>query len=159
MRFGEDVAVLTGDALLTEAFRLALSYGAPGVARELAQATLGMIGGQYLDLRGEGVDADALNRLKTGRLFDAAVACGLWAAEVPEPSQQPWRAFAAELGVLFQAVDDLLDGDGTVRTRGEAWTRQAADDAAARALATLEAVPADTSVLAEIVDTLAARTS
>ena len=91
VRFGEDVAVLTGDALLTEAFRLALSYGAPGVAHELAQATLGMIGGQYLDLRGEGVEADALNRLKTGRLFDAAVACGLWAAEVPEPSQQPWR--------------------------------------------------------------------
>ena len=159
IRFGEDMAVLAGDALLTEAFRLALSYASTGVARELAQATLGMIGGQYLDLRGEGVDADAVNRLKTGRLFDAAVACGLWAAEVPEPSQQPWRAFAAELGVLFQAVDDLLDGDGSVRTRGEAGTRQAADDAAARALAALEAVSADTTVLAEIVETLAARTS
>ena len=78
---------------------------------------------------------------------------------MPEPSQQPWRAFAAELGVLFQAVDDLLDGDGSVRTRGEAGTRQAADDAAARALAALEAVSADTTVLAEIVETLAARTS
>jgi geranylgeranyl diphosphate synthase type II len=159
VRFGEDVAVLTGDALLTEAFRLALSYASTGVARELAQATLGMIGGQYLDLRGEDVDVDAVNRLKTGRLFDAAVACGLEAAEVPEASQQPWRAFAAELGLLFQAVDDLLDGDGSVRTRGEAWTRQAADDAAARALAALETVSADTSVLAEIVETLAARTS
>jgi hypothetical protein len=118
-----------------------------------------MIGGQYLDLRGEGVDEDAVNRLKTGRLFDAAVACGLWAAEVPEGSQQPWRAFAAELGVLFQAVDDLLDGDGSVRTRGEARTRGAADEAAARALSALEGIAADTAVLAEIVETLAARTS
>ena len=159
VRFGEDVAVLTGDALLTEAFRLALSYPSTGVARERAQTTLGMIGGQYLDLRGEDVDDDAVNRLKTGRLFDAAIACGLWAAEVPEASQPPWRGFAAELGVLFQAVDDLLDGDGSVRTRGEAWTRQAADDAAARALAALESIAADTSVLAEIVETLAARTS
>ena len=78
---------------------------------------------------------------------------------MPEPSQGPWRAFAAELGVLFQAVDDLLDGDGSVRTRGEAWTRASADGAAARALAGLEAIDADTAVLAEIVEALAARTS
>ncbi|MGE5689220.1 MAG: polyprenyl synthetase family protein [Pseudomonadota bacterium] len=158
VRFGEDVAVLAGDALLAEAFRLALSYGTPRVGRELAQATLGMIGGQYLDLRG-GADEETVDRLKTGRLFDAAVACGLHVAAVSEAAQAPWRAFAAELGVLFQTVDDLIDGDGSVVTRGEAWTRRAAEDAASRALAALEAIPADTSVLAEIAEALAARTS
>ena len=44
--------MLAGDALLAEAFRLALSYPSPEVGRELAQATLGMIGGQYLDITG-----------------------------------------------------------------------------------------------------------
>jgi geranylgeranyl diphosphate synthase type II len=159
VRYDEAIAVLAGDALLAEAFRLALSYRTPAVGRELAQATLGMIGGQYLDVAGDRADEDTLNRLKTGRLFDAAVGCGLWVAAVPEPAQAPWRRFAAELGPLFQAVDDLLDGDGSVATRGEAWTRRAAEDAAARALRALEAVPADTTVLAELVDTLAARTS
>jgi len=158
VRYGEDVAILAGDALLAEAFRLALSYATPDVARELAQATLGMIGGQHLDLRG-GADHETVNRLKTGRLFDASVACGLWAAGVPAGEQASWRAFAEELGPLFQTVDDLLDGDGTVATRGEAWTRQAADDAAARAIAALDAIPADTAVLAELVEALAARTS
>src|SRR5207244_11986691 len=50
--FGEAIAVLAGDALLAEAFRLALSYPTPEVGRELAQATPGMIGGQYLDITG-----------------------------------------------------------------------------------------------------------
>src|SRR5881396_3039019 len=64
--YGEDVAILAGDALLAEAFRLALSYPNPSVARELAQATLGMIGGQYLDVTGETADLARLHRLKTG---------------------------------------------------------------------------------------------
>src|ERR671936_1429626 len=49
VRFGEAVAILSGDALLTEAFRLALGYPSPAVGRVLADATLGMIGGQYVD--------------------------------------------------------------------------------------------------------------
>ena len=73
-QFGESVAVLAGDALLVEAFRLALTYDTPAVARELAAATLGMIGGQYLDVTGSADDLAALNRLKTGRLFEASVA-------------------------------------------------------------------------------------
>src|SRR3954449_8627331 len=49
-KYGEAVGILAGDALLAEAFRLATSYETPHIARELAQATLGMIGGQYLDI-------------------------------------------------------------------------------------------------------------
>src|SRR3954454_7138902 len=61
--FGEAVAVLAGDALLAEAFRLALSYPFPHVGRELAQATLGMIGGQYLDITGTAPDEATLHKL------------------------------------------------------------------------------------------------
>ena len=157
--YGEAVAVLAGDALLAEALRLALSYPSPAVARELAQATLGMIGGQYLDITDTAPDLASLHRLKTGCLFSASVGLGLWAAEVPEREQAPWRAFGDELGLLFQVVDDILDEDGYVLERGADGARALADEAAERARAALTRVDADTSVLEGIVDALAVRTS
>src|ERR687883_486364 len=158
-RYGEAVAVLAGDALLAEAFRLALSYPTPHVARELAQATLGMIGGQYLDITGTAPDEATLHKLKTGCLFAASVALALWVAGVPDAEQAPWRAFGDELGLLFQIVDDILDDDGYVLVHGRDGARALADEAAERAQARLGAIPADTSVLADIVSGLAARTS
>ena len=82
----------------------------------------------------------------------------LWAAGVPEAEQAPWRAFAAELGMLFQVVDDILDGDGFVETEGLEAARRRADEAAERARVALAQVDADTSVLRGIVDDLAVRT-
>ena len=158
-QFGEAIAVLAGDALLTEAFRLALSYPTTAVARELAQATNGMIGGQYLDILGETDDLAALHKLKTGCLFAASVGLALWAAGVPEAEQGPWRAFGDELGLLFQIVDDILDDNGYVLSHGADGARRLADEAAERAHARLNAIAADTSVLAGIVSGLAARTS
>ncbi len=155
-QFGESVAVLAGDALLVEAFRLALSYETPAVGRELADATLGMIGGQYLDVTGSADDLAALNRLKTGRLFEAAVALAL-AVRGSEP--ETWPRFAQEVGGLFQLVDDLLDGDGHVLAHGAEETRLRADEAAERALAALAELDADTSVLRGLVDGLATRTA
>jgi geranylgeranyl diphosphate synthase type II len=157
--FGEGIGILAGDALLAEALRLALSYPTPDVARELVQATLGMIGGQYLDITGGETELASLHRLKTGRLFAASGACALWVAEVPERAQAPWRAFADEVGLLFQVVDDILDEDGYVLERGTDGARALADETAERAQARLADVPADTSVLAGIVSGLAARTS
>ena len=156
---GEAVAVLAGDALLAEAFRLALSYPFPHVGRELAQATLGMIGGQYLDITDTAPDEATLHKLKTGCLFAASVGTALWVAGVPEGEQAPWRAFGDELGLLFQIVDDILDGDGYVVTHGEEGARAFADEAALRARARLDDVPSDTSTLLDIVDGLATRTS
>jgi geranylgeranyl diphosphate synthase type II len=158
-RHGEAVAILAGDALLAEAFRLALSYPTPHVARELAQATLGMIGGQYLDITGTAPDQATLHRLKTGCLFAASVAMPLWIAGVPQGEQAPWRAFGDELGLLFQIVDDVLDGDGYVVDHGAEGARRLADEAAERAQARLAAIAADTSVLAGIVEGLATRTA
>jgi len=157
-QFGEAIGVLAGDALLAEALRLALTYPTPAVARELVQATLGMIGGQYLDITGGEPDLASLHRLKTGRLFSASVACALWVAEVPEREQAPWRVFADEVGLLFQIVDDILDGDGYALSHGVDGARRLADETAARARAALASVPADTSVLEGIVDGLAVRT-
>jgi len=158
-RFGEGIAVLAGDALLAEAFRLALSYPSPHVGRELAQATLGMIGGQYLDITGSAPDEATLHRLKTGALFAASVGLALWVAEIPAAQQGAWREFGAELGLLFQIVDDILDGDGYVVSHGADGARRLADEAAQRARARLDGIDADTSVLREIVDGLAVRTA
>ena len=157
--FGEAVAVLAGDALLAEGFRQALSYPTPALGRELAEATLGMIGGQYLDITGSDVDLADSHRLKTGRLFAASVGLALWVAGVPEPDQASWRAFSEELGLLFQVVDDVLDGDGYAQQLGVGGARALAAEAAARTTSRLAAIDADTTVLAEIVDGLAVRTA
>jgi len=157
--YGEAVGILAGDALFAEAMRLATSYETPHVARELVEATLGMIGGQYLDITGTAPDEALLHKLKTGCLFAASVGLALWVAGVPETEQAPWRAFGDELGLLFQIVDDILDGDGYVVTHGVDGARNLADQAAERARARLAEVDADTTVLREIVDGLAVRTA
>jgi geranylgeranyl diphosphate synthase type II len=158
--FGEGVALLAGDALLAEAVRLALAYDDPALARELVAATLGMIGGQYRDITGDDGDLAEVERLKTGRLFAAAVGLGLRAAGVPEPEQASWRAFADELGLLFQVVDDIIDGDGFAARLGVEGARELAGEAAARARQRLADLAAeDTSVLHEIVEDMAVRTA
>ena len=116
-RFGEDVAILAGDALYAEAFKhvLAEQRGEPAhvlaAVHELASATGvdGMVGGQYLDVQGTAGDIRTLHALKTGRLIGAAVECTLLVTGAPQPAIADFRAFAAELGVLFQIVDDILD--------------------------------------------------
>ena len=118
-----------------------------------------MIGGQYLDVTDTAPDEATLHRLKTGCLFAASVGLALWVADVPERDQAPWRAFGDELGLLFQIVDDILDGDGYVVSHGAEGARALADEAAARARERLGAIPADTSVLADIVEVLATRTA
>jgi geranylgeranyl pyrophosphate synthase len=157
--FGEGIAILAGDALLVEAFRLVLSYPTSGAALELAEATLGMIGGQYLDITGTDDDLAELHRLKTGRLFAASVGLGLRVAGVAPVDQTPWRAFGEELGPVFQIVDDVLDGDGYAERLGADEARSLVQDAAERAYRALDAIPADTSVLRAIVEGLVVRTA
>jgi geranylgeranyl diphosphate synthase, type II len=118
---GESVAILAGDGLYAEAFRLVLTRqdGDPaGLLRavaELAAATgvTGMVGGQYLDVTGRTEDLRRLHALKTGRLIAASIVCVLLLEGTGETATLGFRRFADELGVLFQIVDDILDVTGT----------------------------------------------
>jgi len=127
--FGEDVAILAGDGLFAEAVHLMASQPGPAertlaALRELAGATGvgGMVGGQYLDVTATELDADGLrelHELKTGRLIAASVGVALALSALAEPETIPYRRFAAELGVLFQIVDDILDVTGSDEQLGK----------------------------------------
>lgn len=131
VKFGEDVAILAGDALYAESLRLLLTAqegqpsGVLAAARELTAATGvdGMVGGQYLDVADVAPnDADGLrtvHALKTGRLIGASVACVLLLNGMPAPITTAFRTFADELGVLFQIVDDILDVTSTADAMGK----------------------------------------
>jgi geranylgeranyl diphosphate synthase type II len=129
-KFGEDVAILAGDGLFAEAVRLFCTEqrGEPAAVLaalgELTSATgvSGMVGGQYVDVTVEELDADGLRRmhgLKTGRLIGASVGVVLVLTGTAEPETIPYRRFAAELGVLFQIVDDILDVTGSDEELGK----------------------------------------
>ena len=126
VKFGEDVAILAGDGLYAEAFHhlLTCQRAAPervlAAAAQLAAATgvNGMVGGQYADVmadsRSGALALRRLHELKTGRLIGASVLCVLLLTGIVDgPETAPFRRFAAELGVLFQIVDDILDVTGT----------------------------------------------
>ncbi len=117
-----------------------------------------MIGGQYRDITGDDADLEELHRLKTGRLFVAAVLMGLDVAAVPAAERTAWLAFGEEVGLLFQVVDDVLDGDGYAERLGRERAERLAEETAARAHLHLDAVDAETAVLRELVAVLAVRT-
>ena len=131
VRYGEDVAILAGDGLFAEAIRLVLGRQEGDPARVLAAlhevvdavGVNGMVGGQYMDVAATAAPGAAgirhLHELKTGRLIGAAVGCVLLLAGVEEPATIIYRRFAAELGVLFQIVDDILDVTGDERALGK----------------------------------------
>ena len=121
--FGEDIAILAGDGLFAEAFRLITDRQQGDAAlvvaalSEVAWATgvQGMVGGQYMDVAATASRDDELrllHSLKTGRLIEAAVAGAAILCGVSEPELESYRAFAREIGLLFQIVDDILDVDG-----------------------------------------------
>ncbi|MEX1142909.1 MAG: polyprenyl synthetase family protein [Thermoleophilaceae bacterium] len=129
--FGEDVAILAGDGLFAEALQLALERqrGAPAnvlaAVREITAAAGvgGMVGGQFLDITApDDLDAAALRRLhelKTGRLIAASVTSVLLLYGTERPATIHFSRFAAELGVLFQIVDDILDVTGDEAALGK----------------------------------------
>jgi geranylgeranyl diphosphate synthase, type II len=129
--YGEDVAILAGDALFAEAVTHVLEHQQGDPANVLAAlraitgaaAVSGMVGGQYVDITaGDTLDAVGLrhlHELKTGRLIAASIECVLRLEGVSGPATMPYTKFAAELGVLFQIVDDILDVTGDVEALGK----------------------------------------
>lgn len=127
--YGDDVAILAGCALLSEAQRLILTEQ-PGpaelrnrVLREVLDATgtAGMVGGQFLDVTKyrprDRDDLERLQMLKTGSLIVACVRCGALLAD--NRAHQALNRYAESLGSLFQVVDDILDETGKARFLGK----------------------------------------
>ncbi len=131
--FGEDMAILAGDGLLTYAFEL-LTYiddDIPSklivrVIREIASAAgvNGMIGGQVVDLKSQGSKAnkeiiDYIHRNKTGALIRASVRSGCILAEAEEETLNRLTNYAEKLGLAFQIIDDWLDETGDEKSLGK----------------------------------------
>jgi len=127
VKFGEAVAILAGDGLFAEAIRLVTERqaGSPAnvmaaLQRLVAAAGVdGMVGGQYMDIQGNPDDLRRLHELKTGRLIAAAVDCVPLLCGLTGPATIALGRFAAELGVLFQIVDDILDVTGEEAALGK----------------------------------------
>jgi len=131
--FGESIAILAGDALLTLAFEVLSSPGPPPeacklrVIRELAHAIgtdRGMIGGQVVDLQTAGQKADSrmldyIHSAKTGAFIRAAVRCGAFYAQGGEEDLARLTTYGEKVGLAFQIVDDLLDVLGTQESLGK----------------------------------------
>jgi geranylgeranyl diphosphate synthase type II len=127
VKFGEAVAILAGDGLFAEAIRLVTERqaGSPAnvmaaLQRLVAAAGVdGMVGGQYMDIQGKPDDVRRLHELKTGRLIAVAVDCVPLLCGLTGPATIALGRFAAELGVLFQIVDDILDVTGEEAALGK----------------------------------------
>ncbi len=121
--FDEATAILAGDALLTLAFEILSTpetHESPRVRIELvnmlavASGGHGMVGGQMLDLIGEGEEFDLgtisrMQRMKTGKLMAFACEAGAVLGKASEAQRRALRSFAFDLGLAFQVTDDILD--------------------------------------------------
>jgi geranylgeranyl diphosphate synthase type II len=134
--FGEAIAILAGDALLTLAFQQLASVpraAADGLVRRRLEAlatladacgTGGLIGGQVMDLESEGraIDRAALERLhraKTGALLAACVRGGAILGGARADELEALARYAAAIGLAFQVVDDVLDATGDAASLGK----------------------------------------
>ena len=138
--FGEAVAVLAGDGLQAFAFEVLAdpaTSGDPFVRAELVQVLAGasgasgMVGGQMLDIEGEGraLDVPAITRmqhLKTGALLSAAVEMGAVMGKVPPEGRVHLKGYARAIGLAFQIADDLLDHSGDEAKAGKALRKDVA---------------------------------
>jgi geranylgeranyl diphosphate synthase type II len=145
--FGEAIAILAGDALLTRAFQLLAGVPADWDAARLrrrldatavlaeACGTTGLIGGQVEDLESEGREVDAaglerLHRAKTGALLGACVRGGAILGGASARELESLAAYASAIGLAFQVVDDVLDATEAAETLGKTAGKDAAADKA-----------------------------
>lgn len=185
IRFGEATAILAGDALQTLAFKTVSedeelsALRRMQLVREIARASGtpdGMVAGQAHDLEAESRDVSAeeleqIHRLKTGALIIAAARAGAIIADASETELAAITNYAAQLGLLFQITDDLLDITATAATLGKtpgkdmrskkatypslygiAATRQHLLSTHQAACASLDVLPQQTDLLRAIAD-------
>lgn len=138
-KFDEATAILAGDALLTLAFEILTdprTHEDPQVRCKLVTALAkssgvsGMVGGQMLDLIAETTQLDIgaitrLQRMKTGELIAFSAEAGAILGKASTQHHNALRAYAHDLGLAFQIVDDLLDAEGTEEETGKSVGRDA----------------------------------
>jgi geranylgeranyl diphosphate synthase type II len=119
-KFGEAIAILAGDALCAEAFRVA------DVVFELARASgaVGMVGGQVIDIESTGKrisveELETLHRAKTGELLLVAVRAGAHMGGADQEAMERLTTYGRALGLAFQIVDDVLDITSDLSTLGK----------------------------------------
>ena len=134
VKFDEATAILAGDGLLTLAFEVLAgddTHVSAGIRAELALemaraiGAQGMVGGQMLDLVAEEHELDVpeitrLQRMKTGALISYACQAGAILGKASEHQRHMLAAYAHDLGLAFQIVDDLLDVEGDAKEMGKA---------------------------------------
>jgi geranylgeranyl diphosphate synthase type II len=132
-KYGEAIAILAGDALLTFAFEtLAQCEAFPpdrmlravSMLSEASGAERGMIAGQVFDLEAEGVpihqvDVERIHRSKTAAIITSAVSIGAYLGGAPELELDIVRSFGQRIGLAFQIVDDILDETTSLQTLGK----------------------------------------
>jgi farnesyl diphosphate synthase len=142
VKYGEAVALLTGDTLQALAFEVLLGEQ-DQINAHLAVSLLslivraagynGMAGGQAIDLRSVGLslseeDLSTMHRLKTGALLEASVIAGALCAGASENAIGYLRQFAKAIGLAFQVIDDILDVTADSKALGKTAGKDAAND-------------------------------
>lgn len=132
--FGEAMAVLAGDGLLTYAFQVIMAYEQKEISAEkkvrlvleLAKAAgpEGMVGGQVADMEAEGKqltldELEYIHKHKTGKLLEFAVLAGSILSDATEEQEEKLLTFAKYIGLAFQIRDDILDVEGTEEEIGK----------------------------------------
>lgn len=131
VEFGEDIAMLAGDALIVEAFKILITVEVKSkvkveLLKEFAEATgnTGLIAGQVVDIDSEGKyvspkTLDYIHMNKTAKLITTAVRFGAIMAEAGEDDLEKMTEFGKTLGMLFQIGDDILDVEGSEEKMGK----------------------------------------
>ncbi len=132
IRFGEEFALLAGDALLTLAFKTVMLCDEVSAENRVkackvlsdAAGCYGMVGGQMLDLQNEGKKADIntlkkTDELKTGAMIEVSAVLGCIAANADENRIEAAREYSKNIGLAFQIVDDILDMTSDEKTLGK----------------------------------------
>ena len=129
--FGESIAILAGDALLTKAFEFCVHAQVnPNILLNIineismASGTSGMIGGEVLDILSEKIEVELptleyIHTHKTGKLISCAVRIGAMAENCASKKLSALTNYGEKIGLAFQIIDDILDEEGDEQSMGK----------------------------------------